>query len=287
MFGPPGSGKTTLIREFQKGFRKTVFVNLDFAQKDSSPFDMLKQSTGVDLERQRVDNGSLVHHAIISKQPICVAIHNAQEKYSEDYFWLLLIRNTCFLNRAVHFIVSAPISCNFSQSETCASLMDFQLRSSLLLNEPDSTMFLTQTYPHGLHNNLKDRNILNVVVDSCKGNLLALRSSIDLLNSHFANSTMPSFSEVLRFCLSDEAILHFQCCFGPLPNPADLKPYRELLLISFYSFIYIGSHDLNKVPTLEKLVYCGILENAHGPYVKCASPLAVRYLSLALLDVGN
>ncbi len=286
-FGPPGSGKTTLIREFQKDFRKAIFIHIDFAQKDKSPFDLLKHATGADLENKYVDGGSPVQQAITAQERICVVFHNAHAKYDEKYFWTMLIRQTEFIATNVHFIVSAPCSCSFCYGEVASSLTDFQLRSSLLLKEPEATAFLNQPYPQGLHNDLKDRNILNVLVDSCQGNLLALRTSVDLLNSQFDKIERPSFSEVLRYYLSDEVTLRFECCFGPLPKPAVLDEHRELLRLSCFCFAYIGCWDLNDVPSILQLVYCGILINKHGPYVQCASPLAARYLTLALTMVDK
>lgn len=290
VFGPPGSGKTTLIREFRKEMQGAMFIDVDFAQKGNNPFAILKNLTGVDIHKERVDDGSLVQQAVATKQPICVVIHNAHAQYHDVKFWQLFVKRMGFWNSTVRFILIAPCSCSFDKNGIIASLMYCQLRSSLLLTEPEATAFLNQPYPEGLRNDLKNRNIVNVIVDSCAGNLTALRTSIDLLHQRFDQTQSPSFATVLQFYFSDEATLAFHTCFSQLQNLEELHSHEELLRSSCVRYCYFPEGLVHKSPAIQHLLFCGILECSCMDHIKCISPLAVRYLLLALtksIDLGT
>ncbi len=49
VFGPPGAGKTILLREFQSNNSVCQYVKVDLARRDENAFDILKNATGLDL----------------------------------------------------------------------------------------------------------------------------------------------------------------------------------------------------------------------------------------------
>jgi len=106
-------------------------------------------------------------------------------------------------------------------------------------------------------------------------------TSVDLLNTQFDKAQRPSFSEVLHYYLSDEVTLRFQCSFGPLQKPAVLDEHRELLRMSCF---LLHLYWMWRLERRADAFAVGILIN---PYIQCASPLAARFLTLALLEVDK
>ncbi len=237
---------------------------------------------------QDVIKNSLVHQAMSANTHICVIIVNAHIQYHNEQFWLMFVKYRGFLTGTVRFIVSASCSFRCMDIGINANLSDYEIGSSLLLDATAAKAVLDQVYPLGLREDLKNKNTMSVIVDSCAGNLTALRTSIDLLNKRFEDYNDPSFSDVLLYYLSKDVTREFHTCFGTLPYSAELLPHRELLGKFRLGMFYVSEQDFKNMPALQALLYCGILVSPFYDIYECASPLAVRYLNLTLpVDGGN
>lgn len=288
VFGPPGSGKTTLLREFQSNNSVCPYLNVDFARRDGNAFDILKDATGLDFVNQHVIKNSPVHQAMSANKHICVIIVNAHVQYHNEQFWLMFVKYRGFLTGTVRFIVSASCSFRCMGIGMNANLSDYEIGSSLLLDATAARAVLDQAYPLGLREDLKNKNTMSVIVDSCAGNLTALRTSIDLLHKRFQNYNDPSFSDVLLYYLSKDAAREFHTCFGTLPHRAELLPHSELLGKFRLGMFFVSEQDFKKMPTVQALLHGGILVSPYYDIYECASPLAVRYLNLTLpVDEGS
>lgn len=276
---PAGTGKTSLLKLFQKKYSEYRYINVNFVSNLSAD-EILQEECGISVLKSTISDGGAVQRAIKDKvDKTFVVIDDAQEKYNDSTFWYRLVKVVAFLPASVHFIICAPRSLSV-QLDNPVDLAAFKFPASLLLSDTEAAAMLNLPYITGLRHDLKSPVIQRAIIIECAGNVGALRMSINGIHRRFAKST-PTAVEVLQYYLSGDQTTLFARCFGNVPNTAGYFS-NERLLVSMFSGpqdLPQGGHPIDDLLRLEK---CGIVQMSKLGTINYASPAAMRYVAMSL-----
>ena len=276
---PPASGKTSLLKLFTNTFASLggSIIYISFLDAKFSARELLKSRAGIDLDTRSA--------SVDEATPLVVMIDDAQDKYDDESFWRLLIkdgvdwipRNVTFFFASSYFFSGGP------QSPAEFSTITRLVREDLMLDQEEFSE-LINIY---LHQKLRHESAVEVIRKECNGHIGAVKVIVNAVNRHFLKDKSPSVSDVINYLMSSD-ITRCQeldrCFSSQIAKPVDnqLLKYLQICILQGCPF------DLSNLPQKSsadeecfmKLRKCGILvTNYRTGLTSFSSPLTRRFMT--------
>lgn len=273
---PAGSGKTSLLTLFVNRHPELNYVPIRFYHFEADATDMLANH-GIDVKE-----GKCVRQ---DDKATVFLLDDSQRQYSNINFWTALIKGvTSWMPKHIRFIISATHLLETDMPESPVAFSDIRsklTRKDFLINDEEARQIIN--FENGLPSELRFPTLVEVIIRECNGHIASLRSSCDILYTHFSKAIAPVEKDVLSYYLSSEFANQLARCFGTghtTPKSRDLQLFLIKCLVRDPVCGPLGEQlDEDEKRCMIQLKKAGIVEQDSGGHIKFTSPLAERYYS--------
>lgn len=296
--GPPGTGKTSLLQLYSSQhsewhhLRCSFLNDRDYNGKVISAFSLFENITGV-TSNATLKSNSVLHSLQPGRIGFCIVIDDAQEKYQDETFWTMLIREMRMMLEAegiyYRLVIVATRLLVTQTPSSPTSLKECPRLRSVSFSKQEAEDMMCRPHPFGLALSLRSSSALvQAIVHECDGNGAAIRISINKLNV-FVGVLRNAPENALHYYFTTAMTTSFDRCFrinkditGPI---AGLQSLLVDLLSRERTLDYAmdGEDPLTSVrrANIQSLEHVAILSVTDDsiPIVKYSSPLAKRVLA--------
>ena len=203
---PAGSGKTSLLTLFVNRHPELNYIPIWFYHEGADPLEILA-SHGIDVIQRkcvRQDDKSIVF-----------VLDDCQRQYRHIDFWTALIKGVnSWMPKHIRFIFSAT---HLLETDTESPVLFSDIPSKLTRNDfmiNDEEAHQLINFDNGLPLQLRFPTLVKVIIRECNGHIASLRTSCNILSSHFSKAIAPVEEDVFSYYLSRTFVHQLARCFG-------------------------------------------------------------------------
>ena len=272
---PAGSGKTSLLILLVDQHPELNNIPIWFYNEGVNPTEILASHGISVIQRKCVRQDD---------KPIVFVLDDCQQQYRNIDFWTTLIKGvTLWMPKHIRFIFSAThlLETDIESPVSFGDIPSKLTRNDFLINDEEANQLIN--LDNGLPLQLRFPTLVKVIIRECNGHIASLRTSCNILSSHFSKAIAPVEEDVFSYYLSSTFVNQLARCFGTghtTPKSRDLQLFLIKCLVRDPACGPLGEQlDEDEKRCMIRLEKAGIVEQDSIGYIKLTSPLAERYYS--------